>query len=174
MTKKPYTIYLSRALARKLDLVARQRHGAKSAIVEEAIRIRLEQPQHPGIEEGVARRLDDLSKRIATVGRDAGILAETLAQFVRYFLTITPVLPESDQESARLLGRERFEVFVAEVGQRVAGNVRLAWEVLETVAVHQSDHFAAASPDGLLNGRNGRNSHKQSLSNCPDRKPNGS
>ena len=136
MTKKRYTIYLSRALARKFELVARQRHGAKSAIVKEALRVRLEQPQHPRIDEGVARRIDDLSKRIATVGRDAGILAETLALFVRYFLTITPVLPESDQESARLLGRERFEVFVAQVGQRLAGDVRLASEVLQTIAVH--------------------------------------
>src|SRR5262245_26639979 len=171
MRKKRYTLYLSRSLARKLDLVAHQRHGAKSAIVEEAMRVRLEQPQHPGIEEGVARRLDDLSKRIATVGRDAGILAETLAVFVRYFLTITPVLPESDQVSARLLARERIEVFVAQVGQRLAGDVRLASEVLETIAVHQSDHFATASADGLLNGSNG---HKQGLSSCPGRKPNGS
>jgi predicted transcriptional regulator len=54
MTKKRYTLSLSRCLARKFDLVARQRHGAKSAIVEEAIRVQLEQPQHPGIEEGMA------------------------------------------------------------------------------------------------------------------------
>ena len=121
MTKKRYTISLSRSLARKFDLVARQRHGAKSAIVEEAIRVQLEQPQHPGIEEGMARRLDDLDKTIATVGRDVAILAETLALFVRYFLTITPVLPESEQESARRLGRERFEVFVPQVGQRLLG-----------------------------------------------------
>lgn len=65
--------------------MARQRHGAKSAIVKEAIRVQLEQPQHPGIEEGMARRLDDLDKTIATVGRDVAILAETLALFVRYF-----------------------------------------------------------------------------------------
>jgi predicted transcriptional regulator len=158
MTKKRYTIYLSRALARKFEPVARQRRGAKSAIVEEALRVRLEPPQHPRIDEGAAQRIDDLSKRIATVGRDAGILAETLALFVRYFLTITPVLPESDQESARLLGRERFEVFVAQVAQRLAGNVRLASEVLETIAVDQSDRFAAGSADGLLNGGN---RHKQ-------------
>jgi hypothetical protein len=49
-----HDLSLSRCLARKFDLVARQRHGAKSAIVEEAIRVQLEQPQHPGIEEGMA------------------------------------------------------------------------------------------------------------------------
>jgi predicted transcriptional regulator len=140
MTKKRYTIYLSETLARKFEPVARRRRGAKSAIVEEALRVRLEPPRHPRIDEGVvAQRINDLSKRMATVGRDAGILAETFALFVRYFLTITPGLPESDQESARLLGKERFEVFVAQVGQRLAGNVRLASEVLETIAVHQSD-----------------------------------
>jgi predicted transposase YbfD/YdcC len=34
MAKKKYTLYLPVPLARKLDLVARERHGAKSALVE--------------------------------------------------------------------------------------------------------------------------------------------
>jgi len=155
MTKKRYTIYLPRPLAQKLDLVARQRHGAKSAIVEEALHVQLEPVQHAGIESAMTRRLDELSKAIAAVGRDVAIATETLALFVRYFLTITPALPQSEQESARLLGRERFEVFVAQVGQRLAGDVRLVSEVLETIAVHRPDRFATASGDRLLNGCNG-------------------
>jgi predicted transcriptional regulator len=37
MAKKKYTLYLPVPLARKLDQVARDRHGAKSALVEEAL-----------------------------------------------------------------------------------------------------------------------------------------
>ena len=154
MTKKRYTISLSRSLARKFDLVARQRHGAKSAIVEEAIRVQLEQPQHPGIEEGMARRLDDLDKTIATVGRDVAILAETLALFVRYFLTITPVLPESEQEAARRLGRERFEVFVPQVGQRLLGTFASYRKSSRPSPYTNRTSSPPLPVDGLLNGRN--------------------
>ena len=41
--------------------------------------------------------------------RDLGIATETLALFVRYFLTVTPPLPNTDQDAARALGRERFD-----------------------------------------------------------------
>ena len=119
MSKKRYTLYLSRPLARKFDLVAQQRQGAKSALVEEALRAQPGAAAHPGLDDALARRLDELNRNVARIGRDVAIATETLALFVRYFLTITPPLPQSEQEPARLLGRERFQVFVAQVGRRL-------------------------------------------------------
>jgi hypothetical protein len=144
MSKKRYTLYLSRPLARKFDQIAKLRNGAKSALVEEALRANLEPQQHPGVEEGLARRLNDLNKAVAAVGREVAVAAETLGLFVRYFLTITPPLPQSEQEPARLLGKERYEVLVAQIGKRLAGNHRLVSEVLETIAANQPDLFATA------------------------------
>jgi predicted transcriptional regulator len=144
MAKKRYTLYISRPLARKFDLVAQQRQGAKSALVEEALRASLEPQQHPGIEEGLARRLNELSKAVAAVGRDVTVATETLALFVRYFLTVTPPLPQSDQESARLIGKERFHVFLTEVGRRVAEHQRFASDVFQTITRAEPDLFAAA------------------------------
>jgi hypothetical protein len=46
---------------------------------------------------------------------------ESLALFIRYYLTITPQLPRSEQEPARSLGHQRFEFFIAQVGRRLAG-----------------------------------------------------
>ena len=155
MSKKRYTLYLSRPLARKFDLVAQQRNGAKSALVEEALRVSLEPEQHPGIEDGLARRLNELNKAVTTIGRDVAIATETLALFVRYFLTITPPLPQSEQEPARLLGKERFHVFVAQVGRRLAGDHRLVSEVLESIATNEPDLFATASDDAPLKRRPG-------------------
>src|SRR4029453_17092379 len=116
---------------------------------------------------GNGRRLDDLDKTIAPFCRDVAILAETLALFVRYFLTITPVLPESEQESARRLGRERFEVFVPQVGQRLLGTFA-SYRKSSRPSPYQPNLFATASGDGLPNGCN---SHKQWSSGCPGRKP---
>lgn len=145
MSKKRYTLYLSRPLARKFDQIAKLRNGAKSALVEEALKANLEPQQHPGVEEGLARRLNDLNKAVAAVGREVAVATETLGLFVRYFLTITPPLPQSEQEPARLLGKERYEVLIAQIGKRLAGNHRLVSEVLETIAANQPDLFATAS-----------------------------
>ena len=54
MSKKRYTLYISRPPARKFDLVAQQRQGAKSARVEEALRVSLEPQPHPGLDDGLA------------------------------------------------------------------------------------------------------------------------
>ena len=78
---------------------------------------------------------------------------KVLALFVRYFLTITPPLPQSEQEPARLLGRERFQVFVAQVGRRLATDHRLVSEVLETIASNNPDLFATATDDAPLRPR---------------------
>ena len=84
MPKKRYALYLSRPLANRLEVIARQRHGSKSALLEEALRNSLEPEQVPGIEEGLARRLDELQRIVATVARDLTVATETLGLFVRY------------------------------------------------------------------------------------------
>ncbi|MBN9262414.1 MAG: CopG family transcriptional regulator [Hyphomicrobium sp.] len=166
MAKKRYALYISRALASKFDLVAKQRHGSKSAMLEEALRLCLEPEKVPGVEEVLVRRLDELHKVVGIVNRDVAIITETLALFVRYFLMITPPLPESEQEAARLRGRERFQVFVAQVGRRLATDHRLVTEVLETITRNNPDLFATVADDAPLRGRaagNGNGAHREVL-----------
>jgi transcriptional regulator of met regulon len=143
MAKKKYTLYLPVPLARRLDQVARERHGAKSALVEEALRASFEPQQYAGIEDGLARRLNEISRQLAAVARDLSVTTETLGLFARYYLTATPPVTDDDQESARLTGRKRYEVLLAEVGKRVAEGRGLAAEVLQTIPVDQPDLFAA-------------------------------
>ncbi len=150
MAKKRYTLYLPTLLARKFDQVARERQGAKSALVEEALRASLEPRQHEGIEEGLARRLNELHKAVARQASDQMVATETLALLVRYFLAVMPPIPEDDQESARLTGRRRYEIFVGEVGKRVAEGRRHTAEVLQAIPIDQPDLFAAAPGDALL------------------------
>ena len=98
----------------------------------------------PGVEEGLVRRLNELHKALAAIARDVTVASETLALFVRYMLTVTPPIPDGDQQSARLTGRKRYDVFLAEVGKRVAGNGLHTAEVLRTVPADQPDLFATA------------------------------
>ena len=148
--KKRLSIRLSAPLARKLEFVAGRSSGTKSALIEEALRARLEPEQVPGIDDVLIRRLNELNRAIGSIARDIAIITETLALFVRYFLTITPPLPQAEQDAARALGRQRFEVFVAQVGRRLGSDHRLVSEVLEKIAVQNPDLFATATDDGPL------------------------
>ena len=145
MSRKRYNIALSRSLAKKLETLAAGRHCGKSALVEEALKFVFEPQAMPGVEDAMARRLDLLNKTAARIERDMTIAAETVALFVRYFLTITPPLPESEQEPARLLGRKRFDVFVDEIARRMGGDRRLATEVLARLNTNEPDQFTTPS-----------------------------
>jgi len=57
-------------------------------------------------EAAFARRLDRLSRQVQRLERNVGILTETLALFIRFWLTITPPLPSDAQAAAQIKGRE--------------------------------------------------------------------
>lgn len=147
MAKHRISLYLDHGTVKNLTLAANRRKGAKSALVEEALDQYLNPERRRMLDEATLRRMDRMSSSLSTVGRDVAIATETLSLFVRYFLTITPPLPQSEQDAARALGRQRFEVFVAQVGRRLASDHRLVSEVLESIAEHNPDLFATAAYD---------------------------
>jgi hypothetical protein len=145
--KKRYSVLLPQELAERFERVAGLRHGSKSAIVEEALDRRLNPDKYPFIGDALLRRLDEQSRSIAALKRDTVIVAEMLSLFVRYFLTITPPLGEREQQPARALGKERFQVFVAQIGRRLASDRRLVSEVLESIATHSPDLLTTIGED---------------------------
>jgi hypothetical protein len=56
-----------------------------------------------------------------------------LALFVRFWLTVTPPLPDTAQPAAQAKGRERYEGFVEALGRRLAKGQTLAQEISEDV-----------------------------------------
>ncbi|MCC5984907.1 MAG: CopG family transcriptional regulator [Rhodobacteraceae bacterium] len=100
------------------DLASRKR-VTRSAVVEAAVESFLS-PDHADMQEAaLTRRLDRLSRQIARLERDQRITTETLALFVRFWLTVTPPIPPEVQATAQAKGRERFDGFVDALGKRV-------------------------------------------------------
>ena len=79
------------------------------------------------------RRLDQIDRRRTRRERDVGISVETLAVFVRFWLTTTPALPEPAAQAARAKAGERYEAFVAALGRRLAQGPKLRQEISEDV-----------------------------------------
>lgn len=141
--KPRLNIYLDDHVAAQLALLSKRPGTNKSHIINDALD-RFFNPQDDKEPINVlVRRLDRMSKALDRLDRNQSVSVETLALFIRYFLTITPPLPETDQAAAHALGRERFEVFAAQVGRRLAQDQNLLSDVLETIADTRPDLFAA-------------------------------
>ena len=92
--KTKFTVYLDPDVTRSLADFAARRDQSQSMIAEAAIASFLSPDDAERREAVVAKRLDQLDRRMARLERDVGIAVETLAVFVRFWTTTTPALPE--------------------------------------------------------------------------------
>ena len=73
---------------------AAHRDLSQSLVVEAAIASFLSPDADERREAAVAKRLEQIDRRMIRLERDLGISVETLAIFVRFWLATTPALPE--------------------------------------------------------------------------------
>lgn len=129
MRKARLSVYLEPEMMTQLSELAERKQQAKSLIVEAAILSFLTPDESDRREAVMARRLDRLTRQGERMERDLWIAAETLALFIRFWLTVTPPLPESAQAAAQAKGRERFESFLETLGRRLAKGQSVLREV---------------------------------------------
>lgn len=131
--KKKFTVYLDPAVEKALADFAARRDRSQSMIAEAAIASFLSPDDAERREAIVARRLDQIDRRIMRMERDVGIAVETLAVFIRFWLATTPALPEPAANAARAKVGERYEAFITALGRRLAQGPKLRQEVSEDV-----------------------------------------
>jgi hypothetical protein len=143
--KERLSVYLDPHVMRSLIDYADRRGKSKSLIAEAAIASFLSPDEAERQEATLARRLDRLVRQMERLERDSGIAVETLALFVRFWLTATPALPEQAQAAARAKGTERYHAFIEALGRRLAKGPTLLREVsLDVTAGSESN--ASAKP----------------------------
>ena len=131
--KRKVTIYLDPEVEKSLAGFAARRDQSQSMIAEAAIASFLSPDDAERREPIVARRLDQLDRRMARTERDIGIAVETLAVFIRFWLATTPALPEPAAQAAKAKVGERYEGFITALGRRLAQGPKLRQEVPEDV-----------------------------------------
>lgn len=132
--KKKVTAYLDPEVEKALADFAARRDQSQSMIAEAAIASFLSPDDAERREAVIARRLDQLDRRMTRLERDLGIAVESLAVFIRFWLTTTPALPEPAAQAARAKAGERYEAFITALGRRLAQGPKLRQEVSEDVA----------------------------------------
>ena len=129
--KQRLSVYLDPDVMQALVAYSARRDQSRSLIAEAAIASFLSPDDAERREAVVAKRLDQLDRRMTRLERDLGIAVETLAVFVRFWLTTTPALPEPAAQAAKAKAGERYDAFVAVLGQRLAKGPKLRQEVSE-------------------------------------------
>lgn len=131
--KKKLTVYLDPDVEKALTDFAARRDQSQSMIGEAAIASFLSPDDAERREAIVARRLDQIDRRITRMERDVGIAVESLAVFIRFWVNTTPALPEPAAQAARAKANERYEAFITALGRRLAQGPKLRQEISEDV-----------------------------------------
>jgi predicted transcriptional regulator len=138
--KTKISVYVDPDVMTMLADYAARRSQSQSMIAEAAIASFLSPDAAERREAAIGKRLDQLDRRMARLERDMGIAVETLAVFVRFWVTTTPALPEPAAQAARAKANERYEAFMIALGRRLAKGPRLRHEISEDANPMGSDN----------------------------------
>lgn len=132
--KVQLSVYLDPDVMSLLSDYAARREQSLSLVAEAAIASFLSPDDAERREAVVAKRLDQIDRRMTRLERDVGISVETLAVFVRFWINTTPALPEPAAQGARAKAAARYEAFVTSLGRRLAQGPKLRQEISEDIA----------------------------------------
>lgn len=129
ISRRKQTYRLPTNLLREASDFAARRRLPIGTVVENALTLYLSPDNEDKLEAALGRRLDRLNRQMERMERHITIANETLALFIRFWLTHTPPLPDTAQTAAQLKGRERYEGFIEALGRRLARGRTLADEL---------------------------------------------
>ena len=127
------------------DLATRRR-TSESAVVEAAIAAFLAPEGTERFEAAVfALRLDRIERDLRRLERHAIITAETLALYMRSWLTVTPAVPPAAQAAAQAKGRARYRAFMTALKRRLKEGRSLVNDVRDEAESQEAESQEAES-----------------------------
>lgn len=156
-------VYFPPEVLRQLIDLSDRKRVSRSSIVEAAVTSFLSPDGADRTEAALTRRLDRLSRQVQRLERDVTIGTETLALFIRFWLTVTPPIPAEAQTSAQLKGRERYENFVETLGRRLNKGTTLLQDI--PLEVRRDPEPGSEIPESELPGTSERRPSRSDLKN---------
>jgi hypothetical protein len=143
--KARINVYLEPGLLNQVEELAARKRLAKSSVIEAAVASFLSPDAADRREAAFTRRLDRLTRQLERLERDVTISAEALALFVRFWLSVTPSVPDSAQAAAKAKGTTRYQAFIETLGRRLASGQSLLREISQDTASVADGAAASAS-----------------------------
>lgn len=129
MKKVQLSIYLNPETFGSLEAFAERQGKPRSLVAESAIASFLSPDDSDRREAVVAKRLDRIVRVLERLERNDTVALETIALFIRFWLTSTPALPEHSNPAARAKGAERYERFIEALGRRLSSGSTMLKEI---------------------------------------------
>ena len=167
--RQRHALYLSQAMTRQLAMTAAAHHLPKSQILETALERYLSPANGPSANDGPNRHQEPSARSLRRLERDLAINSELLATFIRYFLMITPPLPEGEHAAARALGQLRLDAVIQDVARRLRTDRSLMARVSAVLREHQQQTVT----DGTQPDANNALPASEPVSSGPDGTPGG-
>ena len=134
--RKPHvkhTFRLDARLSRLLEDHARARRVTRTDVVEAALASLLTPDHEERVEAILTRRLDRISRQIDRLEWHVELTNETLALFIRFWLTSNPPLPDAAMKAAKASGTKRWHAFVQSLARKMEAGPRLGDELSRDV-----------------------------------------
>lgn len=147
MSQYRLNLFIPPEHARRLDELATKKGVSKSSIVAAALASWLSPDAGDQREAAIAKRLDRLTRQFERLERDQNVLIETVALYIRYFLTVSIPVPEGQQDAARAQGRARYAQFIEQLARHLQRGRSLVREVHEDLAPGASTDSIAPVAD---------------------------
>lgn len=149
MTRARLNIFVEPEHARRLEDLSLHRGVSKSSVIAAALASFLSPDATDQREAATAKRLDRLSRQFERLERDQAILIETLALYLRHYLTVALPVPEQQQEALRAQGRARYAQFIEQLARHIQRGRSLVREIHEEIGPLDGDvPVASVAPDG--------------------------
>jgi hypothetical protein len=148
-------VFLEREHSQRLDDLSAMKGISKSGIVAAAIASFLSPEGADRREAAIARRLDKLQSQSERLGRDQAILIETLALFIRLYLSVSTPIGEAHQEAARAQGKARFEQFITQLGRDLQRGSSFVKTLQEEIVPDESAFFKSPPEAPLADSAHG-------------------
>lgn len=157
MSRTRLNIFIEPAHAKRLDQVSAHKGVSKSAVIAAALASFLSPDGDDQREAALAKRLDRLSRQFDRLERDQGVLIETVALYLRHYLTVALPVPEHQQDAMRAQGRARYTQFIEQLARQIQRGRSLVREIhqeVEPVAPAQKtgEGHQPPSSDGEIHG----------------------
>ncbi|WP_319411287.1 CopG family transcriptional regulator [uncultured Cohaesibacter sp.] len=151
MKRTRMNVYFDPKLLSQVEALAMRHNVSKSAVIEAAVASFLSGDSAEHMEAALSRRLDRVGRQIGGLEQDVAILGETMSLFIRFWLSVTPPLPDNAKASARAQGAERFDAFMQNLGRRIAKGDRFLREVSFDIPADVSFDVTDEAIDGSQN-----------------------
>ena len=121
-----HTFRLPPDLSRQLADYAGRKRVSQASVVEAAIASFLSPDGSERMEAAFSRRLDRISRQLDKLDYHVEVGNEAVALFVRFWLGVTPSMPDEVSAAAKAAAEQRFERFVEALARRVETGQRIS------------------------------------------------